>query len=121
MSGSFQANHQEMADTAGKTGDKADDADSIKSSISEAQVPSGSWGLVGKITEGKYATLLSQLNDHMDAMSQGIANLAGTIQKIATNYKENEDSISDSFSDIDKEIGEEPAPPTPSASAGEGA
>ena len=115
VSGQVQVNLEEVTDTGSKTADKSSDADTIKAKITSAQVEDGSWGLVGKITEGSYKDLLSQLNDHMNQMSQGIQTLADTIKQIATNYKENEDSISDSFTDIVNEIGEAPKPPTPHA------
>jgi uncharacterized protein YukE len=104
-----------MTDTGQKTAEKSSDADGIKAKIAEAQVAENSWGLVGKITEGQYKTLLDQLNDHMNQMSQGIEKLSDTIKQIAATYKENEGSISDSFNDIDKKIGEAPKPPTPHA------
>lgn len=115
VSGQVQVNHQEVSDAGSKTADKSSDADTIKAKIADAQVADGSWGLVGKITEGSYKDLLSQLNDHMNQMSEGIQNLADTIKQIATNYKENEDAISDSFKDIENEVGEAPKPPTPHA------
>jgi uncharacterized protein YukE len=115
VSGQIQVNHQEITVMAAKAGEKTGDADSIKAKIAGAQVAEDSWGLVGKITEGSYKDLLTQLNDHMNEMSQGIQTLADTIKQIAANYKENEDSISDSFGDISKEIGEAPEPPTPHA------
>lgn len=112
VSGQVQVSHEEVSDAGGKTADKASDADTIKAKVQSAQVEDGSWGLVGKITEGSYKDLLSQLNDHMSKMSDGIQNLADTIKKIADNYKQNEDAISDSFKDIEKEVGEAPKPPT---------
>lgn len=115
VSGQIQVSHQEVSDTGSATAQKSGEAESIKSKIQSAQVEDGSWGLVGKITEGSYKDLLSQLDDHMSHMSQGIEKLADTIKQIAANYKENEDSISESFKEIDKEIGEAPKPPTPHA------
>jgi uncharacterized protein YukE len=112
VSGQVQVNHQEVSDAGSKTADKSGEAESIRAKIASAQVEDGSWGLVGKITEGSYKDLLSQLNDHMSKMSDGIQNLADTIKKIADNYKQNEDAISDSFKDIEKEVGEAPKPPT---------
>jgi hypothetical protein len=48
----------------------------------------------------------------MNQMSQGIQTLADTIKQIADNYKQNEDAVSDSFKDIEKQIDEAPTPPT---------
>lgn len=112
VSGRVQVKHEEVSDTGSKTAEKSSDADTIKAKIASAQVEDGAWGLVGKITEGSYSDLLGQLNDHMSQMSEGIQKLADTIKQIAANYKDNEDSISDSFSDIINEIGEAPKPPT---------
>jgi uncharacterized protein YukE len=113
VSGQIQVNHQEVSDAGSKTAAKAGDAETIKAKIQSAQVEDGSWGLVGKITEGAYSGLLGQLNDHMSQMSSGIQKLGDTIKQIASNYKENEDSISSGFEDIVKEIGDSPKPPTP--------
>lgn len=112
VSGQIQVNHQEVADTGAKTAEKSADAENIKAKIASAQVEDGSWGLVGKITEGSYKDLLSQLDDHMNQMSQGIQSLADTIKKIADNYKENEDAINDSFKDIESKLSDAPKPPT---------
>jgi uncharacterized protein YukE len=112
VSGQIQVNHQEVSDTGAKAGDKSADADTIKAKIQGAQVEDGSWGLVGKITEGSYKDLLGQLNDHMNQMSQGIQALSDTIKQIATTYKDNEDAVSGSFNDIINDIGEAPKPPT---------
>jgi uncharacterized protein YukE len=107
-----QVNHADLSKAGGDTAAKSSDAESIKAKIASAQVEDGSWGLVGKITEGDYKNLLGQLNDHMNQMSQGIQTLADTIKQIADNYKQNEDAVSDSFKDIEKQIDEAPTPPT---------
>lgn len=112
VSGQVQVNHADLSKAGGDTAAKSGDAESIQAKIADAQVKDGSWGLVGKITEGDYKNLLSQLDDHMNQMSQGIQTLADTIKQIATNYKENEDAVSDSFKDIEKQVDEAPKPPT---------
>lgn len=112
VSGQVQVNHEEISKAGSDTAAKSSDAESIQAKIADAQVEDGSWGLVGKITEGDYKNLLSQLNDHMNQMSQGIQTLANTIKQIATNYKENEDAIIDSFKDIENQVNEAPKPPT---------
>lgn len=115
VSGQVQVNHQEVKDTAGTAGDKASDAETIQSKITSAQVPGNAWGLVGLITVSAYDELLGALNDHMKNMSSGIQNLSDTLKSIADNYKQNEEAINDSFKDIEKELGDAPKPPTPSA------
>lgn len=113
VSGQIQVNHQELADTGDKTRETSDDAKTIQQKISSAQVPPDAWGLVGLLTVGQYETLLSALNDHMNTMASGIQNLADTIKQIAGNYKENEDSVAESFSDVEKDLGETAQPPAP--------
>lgn len=110
MSGRVRVSPQEVGSVASRTGDTAGQAQTIQQKISSAQVPGNAWGLVGLVTVGAYNELLGALNDHMNKMSQGIQNLAGTIKTIADNYKENEDTVAEKFADIDKELGQT-APP----------
>lgn len=112
VSGQIQVNHQELTDTGTKTGDTSDDAKTIQQKIQAAQVPQNAWGIVGLLTVGEYEVLLAALNDHMSTMSQGIQNLASTIQQIASNYKENEDSVAETFSDVEKDLGDTAQAPT---------
>lgn len=112
VSGQIQVNHQELTDTGTKAGDTSGDAKTIQQKIQAAQVPQNAWGEVGLLTVGEYEILLAALNDHMNTMSQGIQNLAGTIQQIATNYKENEDSVAETFSDAEKDLGDAAQAPT---------
>lgn len=113
MSGQIQVNQQELADTGDKAGAASEDTKTIQQKIQSAQVPPDAWGLVGLLTVGQYEILLSALNDHMNSMSQGIQTLADTIKQIAGNYKENEDSVAESFSDIEKDLGDTAQPPAP--------
>lgn len=118
VSGQVQVSPQEVTATASKTGDKAGEAETIQQKIASAQVPGNSWGLVGLITVGAYSELLGALNDHMNTMSQGIQNLAGTIKSIADNYQQNEDEVSEKFADIDKDLGVTAVPPAPAGGEG---
>jgi uncharacterized protein YukE len=121
MSGGYQVNHTELADTGAKTGGKADEADGIKGKVAEAngKVPQKAWGLLGNLGPYEiYQSLYSSFNDHVNTMVEGIHTLAGNIKTTADQYKQNEDDVQDKFNEVMNDL--DGAPKAPETSGGSG-
>jgi uncharacterized protein YukE len=107
VSNGYQVNHEELADTASKTGDKAAEAEGIRAKVDAANglVPSKAWGLLGNLTVyGRYQEVYATFSDHVNKMIAGVQKLSDDIKTTAERYKQNEDAVQEKFDEIGREL-----------------
>ncbi|GAA0595346.1 hypothetical protein GCM10010174_08090 [Kutzneria viridogrisea] len=88
MSGSFQVDHEQLAQCGQRVSAMSSQAQSLHGRATSAEVPSRSWGLLGELTtHSRYSEMQNQLTDHLGAMTTGLHNAGSKISGAAELYK----------------------------------
>jgi uncharacterized protein YukE len=104
----FKADHEQLAATGAKAGDKAKQAEGIQQKLDSANglVPEKAWGLLGNMTvHHAYNGVLSTLQDHVSNMIKGVQKLADDIKDTADHYRQSDEAVEEKLKDLEKEMG----------------
>ncbi|GAB2746360.1 hypothetical protein GCM10027174_20420 [Salinifilum aidingensis] len=78
-----------------------DKAGTIKDKSSEAEVADTAWGVVGLFVKSDYDDLLQQVDDHLDQIKQGIADIGDKLTETAKDYDEVDRAHQDAIQQVE--------------------